>query len=144
MAIHSYSRFGFSGHAGTAITTSYASFACSTSADASMTQAVAFPNSCRVVSIEITGVDKVGGSAVASVTAYLARDAAGKYPLTNAATYTFPTLASAAADNGYIINVETDVHYSADSVLGTVYVIALVDADELTAATTRIRVNWRA
>jgi hypothetical protein len=107
-----------------------------------MTQAAAFPNSCRVVSIEITGTQDTG--TVASVTAYLARDAAGKYPLTTAATHTFPTLASAAADKGYVINVETDVHYGADSVLGTVYVIAKVDNDSLTAATTRIRVNWRA
>ena len=141
MAIQSFSRFGFSGHAGTVIGTSYASFACSTSADASMAQAAAFPNSCRVVSIEITGT-RTGSTA--SVTAYLARDAAGKYPLTNVDTYTFPTLASGANDKGYTINVETDVHYGSDSVLGTVYVIALVNANELTAVTARIRVNWRA
>lgn len=141
MAIQSFSRFGFSGHAGTAITSSYAAFACSTSADASMTQAAAFPNSCRVVSIEITGTQS---GAVTTLTAYLARDAAGKYPLTNAADYTVYTLASGANDRGYIINVETDVHYGADSVLGTVYVIAKVNANTLTSGSARVRVNWRA
>ena len=142
MAIQSYSRFGFSGHSGTAISNTVQVLACSTSAG--IPSAVAFPNSCTVNSIEVQGTQT---GAIGNLTVFLARDAAGKFPLTNTVSQAMTAGATGANDLGTRFDLgNVDVHYDSNSsVLGNIYVVIVTaNAQSLSAGTAFIRVNWRA
>ena len=145
MAIHSYSRFGFSGHAGTEISNTVVFLACST--HASMPQAVPFPSSCTLNSIEVQGTHDAASPAGQSILVYLSRDAAGVYPVTN--IYTQALIGGVSSSWGCRIDLsDLDIHFATGfSVADTIYAcieISGTGGEDLTAATAQVRVNWRA
>lgn len=142
MAIQSYSRFGFSGHSGTAISNTVQVLACTTTAG--MPSAVAFPNSCTVNSIEVQGTQD---GAIGNLTVFLARDALGKFPLTNTTSQAMTAGATGVNDLGTRFDLgDVDVHFDTNSgVANTIYVVIVTaDAQTLSSGTAFIRVNWRA
>jgi len=139
MSIFSYSRFGFSAKdAATApqLGAAVAAFPCTT--DANLAQAVAFPRSAYIDSVEFQLTSIV---TAVNITMFLARDAAGDKPLTESVTRTITVGATTGASGGARFPIGCDVHFDGSSVADIIYVFARVNAGSATAT---IRVNWRA
>ena len=134
MSIFSYSRFGFSGKSAASLSTTVTVFPCST--DGSIPQAVAFPRSAYIDSVEFQ-LTSSGGCA--TVTMFLARDADGDRPITDSTTKALVVGKTTAASSGVRFPIGCDVHFDGSSVVDQIYVVARVNASTATAT---IRVNW--
>ena len=138
MSIFSYSRFGFSGKAVAGLTNSVQVFACGT--DAALPQSVAFPRSATVTSVELELTSL--SSSPATVTMFLARDAAGDRPLTASMTKAIlPGKSTPATKGGLRFDLDFDVHYDASSTADIIYIVVVLNAGSANAV---VRVNWRA
>ena len=138
MSIFSYSRFGFSGKAVAGLTASVQVFACGT--DAALPQSVPFPRSATVTSVELELTSL--SSSPATVTMFLARDAAGDRPLTDAMTKAIlPGKSNPGSAGGVRFDVDFDVHYDASSTADIIYIVVVLNVGTANAV---VRVNWRA
>ena len=143
--IQTYSRFGFSAHAGTEINNSIVFLACST--HASVPESVVFPRSCTLNSIEVQGTHDDQSPTGENIVVYLSRDAAGQYPVTN--VYTQPLIGGVSSSWGCRIDLgDIDIHFATGfSVADTIYACIKTSGtsgEDLSAATAQVRVNWRA
>ena len=122
--------------ASTALTSAYAVMAC-TSTVTGEAQAVPMPDSC-FLELSHLQLDTIAGGA-ASITWYVAADAAGDIPLTKLVTSTIVTGATTATDGAVVEVLGIQYVRFSDGVGDTIYVVAKTNVGTCNAIA---RVTW--
>ena len=145
--IRSFTRAGYSygggGGDGTEITSSGVIVAL-TKDTTNSPESAAIPNFANLRTLEVQIVDIA--SSAATLTVYLARDAAGDIPITPGATsgasQTIEVGQTTSDSGGVVFSLDTDYHYdsNAGGTVGTLYAVLTTNTGTLDA---KDRLTWR-
>lgn len=143
-SVDGWGRSGFAAVDGASLTASFSAHAVGKDASVPRSQGVPDDGQLYDILFELTAMSATAPSPT-SLTFYVARDAAGTQPLTDAVTVNIvKALLAAAVTGGARTRLKVDFHsMSAKGANGynTLYVIARVDA---VTATATVYLNWRA